>query len=154
MDNLTQEYGEFTITYNEHNDLWTGNLCGTEVHRSSKLSDLKKALDRHHEKEYKFTRVPIFKRACGFSSPENWTDGEITSQTAEGHFWVTWKDGGRSKVGQFGAHDLFAVTAANLDARKNWDGLQAKIDVLQADQEKLMNRMRPVKVKQAAENGS
>ena len=150
MNDLTQEYGEFTIAYKETIDQWVGSLDKIEIHRAAKLSDLKKALDRHYDKEHKFTRVPIFKRGGKWSALGNWMEGEVTSITEEGHIWITWKDKSRSKEGRWSTLELYLMTSGNLEARKKWDALEVEITALQEKQDKLLKGMKKFEAKQEA----
>jgi hypothetical protein len=142
---IEESYGEFTIKYNENADKWFGSQGNHEICSSEKLSELKKKLDRQHDKENKFERINIL-------AFDNWDKakikkGVITSVVGEEYgslyVWVTWEDKSRGKVK---AKDLKLDNEANQKKAMEITELQTQIKKITDNKFAIIETMEGVKI--------
>lgn len=137
---LTEQYGEFTITYDEIREKFVATLNGTEIHSSAKLADLRKALDRHGEAEKKFTRVKVFQPQSRFEGEGQWAFGEVTSISDDGRPWITdAKTKKRSKP--WSSQSVYLDTPENAAIRAKIDELDQNIKALEENRRLLCESM-------------
>jgi hypothetical protein len=142
-DIITTKYKEFTINYDELDNLWVGYLGkdGDKVNSSASLSGLKKLLDKYGQAEKKFKRVEIIS-SSGWRRKANlngFATGVITSITDDSYLWITWHEKVREKV--YSGDKVWLDTPENRDKTKEYADLEDRIEELREAQKQILNSM-------------
>ena len=98
MERIQVTYGEFTITYHEHDNYWQAKDAeGSVISAPKSLVEAKKACDKYASKEKTFKRQNVWRVDESFGRTILDT-GVVTSIADDGKVWVTWKERGREKL--------------------------------------------------------
>jgi hypothetical protein len=123
---MTEQYGDYEISYNEATDKWEGRRGNQVVSRSLRKSALLNRLDKIDAAESVFERVSVFKLP---RLGEGVVYGEITSVVPETKdVWVTWQQGAKKirKLMRYrdALQAVYVVTDANKELLVEWERLE------------------------------
>jgi hypothetical protein len=143
---VEEKYGEYVIKYSETRDRFEADLDGMQEASSSKLSELKKRLDKIGDEKKAFIKVKVFQINYD-NGAANLIEGHVTSRAEDGGAWVTWQTGKREKCGSYRAP--YVDTPQNRAAFSQIQTLYADRCVLREKQDAIVEKLQKYEIKRA-----
>ena len=125
MTEIKTEYKGVEIRFIEYVD---AEKWGCDFGTYQTLKSARQAIDRHTKVDFK--RFDVF-----ISTYEGFEKATVTSRGEDGNFWITKKDGSRSKAGEY--QKLFVMSADNLALIKKIQELNSQRKHIEEDVRKL-----------------